>query len=201
MRPTLREDGFQWGGSVPFSNDAWRVLQHICRLYERDDPSLDEHSDRIEDEIDVVTLVHDEVLAPFAKSLDLSEFYHPKWTDVIRRECGRFPFLSRAQMHMHNIAEDGKTHVDAERHHIRLWNVVISLYDDPSMGSTVIYPPHTREKQVDRVIPVAVAAPKFQYFIMDANTLHFRRGAKRNGRRRRMLVLTFSERPVTDVEW
>lgn len=68
--------------------------------------------------------------------------------------------LARAQLHLHNITTDGPLHVDAERDSVTLWNVVISLHDDPATGATMIYPPNIKENDVMSIKPRDVRAKR-----------------------------------------
>ena len=198
--PRLETHGFEWGGLAPFSKETWCVLSRIMRQYDDDQNSLRKHMDRIENEIDVVTLIHNSRASACAPDLSLEDMFHEEWMRIVRRVCGRRPILVRAQLHMHNIRRDGPLHVDAERARAHLCNVVISLYDDLLAGATVIYPPQTSEAAAPSALPVAVAAPSRHFFVMDANTLHYRRGT-RSRVARRMFILTFSDRSVTGVGW
>ena len=133
----------------------WKLLRPIARGYAADASTVRDHVECIEGEIDVVTLVHEERPTACATDLDVDDLLQPCWMEIIRRSSRR-PTLARAQMHMHNI-RDGSLHVDAEREHVRLWNVVVSLYDDPKLGATVIYPPAATEATLHLHPPTPVA--------------------------------------------
>ena len=137
--------------------------------------------------------------------VSMDDFWNPSWTDVLRPLCSKRLMLARAQLHLQNLPEDGKLHVDEERDMVVLWNVVISLYDDPAAGATGIYPPTASVDDVndELVKPKIVWTTKGKHYIMDANALHFRKGASTEamGKKRQMLVLTFSDGPVGKVDW
>ena len=200
--PNLEEHGFEWGGLAHLTSQTRNVLRRIMKTYQNDPMRLGEDIDRIEDEIDIVTLVNDNKQTSCALDLNVDDLFQSMWMDKIQRfiRRGQSPILARAQLHMHNIATDGPLHVDAERENVRVWNVMISLYDDPHAGATVIFPPGTTDDAVHTKTPIAVAAPKNHYFVMDGNTLHYRRGSRTKSNRR-MFILTFSDRIVDGVDW
>jgi hypothetical protein len=198
--PNLEKHGFEWGGLAPLTSQTRNVLRRIIKTYENDPMRLGDDFDRMEDEIDSVMLVSDNKQTSCALDLNVRDLFQPAWMDKIHRTLhrGQTPILARACLHLHNIATDGPLHIDAERKSVRLWNVMISLHDDPHAGATVIFPPGTTE--VHTGTPIAVAAPKNNFFVMDGNTLHYRRG-DRTTSKRRMFILTFSDRIVDGVDW
>ena len=201
----INEYGFVKGGSALLSKQTQDVLVSIINSYKDNTigDSIMERCESIENEIDVITLVTDNVVDKEFK-INNDDMWNPLWVHILKDMIRERLILARVQLHLHNIRKDGPLHADAERSHIRLWNVVISLYDeDKALGATVIYPPCATEDNYADYTPNVVTASYGDYFIMDANTLHFRKGSKNKviGKERQMLVLTFSDGIVRDVDW
>lgn len=203
--------GYVLGGAAELSASNCELIDRLVRARATGGDGwtakhgIDDAWDKIEDEVEIVTLVEDDVVHPaFAAELDVEDLWKPRWSRYMHARSGAL-VLSRAQLHMHNLVTDGPVHVDAERTTVRLWNVFISLYDDKACGFTAVYPPTVTEAQVGRgaIVPDEVCVPSGDYFVLDANTFHQRRGGvtTADAARRLMLVLTFADGVPTGVGW
>jgi hypothetical protein len=197
----LQADGFVHGGDAELSPQTTNALDDLVARYK--DGSL-KATEAIENEINIVTFIkNNRKVGDF--DLNTDDFWKPCWVDLLRPLCRNKLILARAQLHLHNEQGDGKLHIDEEREKVVLWNVMISLYDDPAAGSTAVYPPTATvdDAESSRVNPEIVVTTRGKYFIMDANTLHRRLGTSppATGSERQMLVLTFSDGPVRGADW
>lgn len=149
----------------------------------------------LEGEIDIHTLAvdgrcTDPGFEPFFKQL-----WNPLWCDILRPMCIKRLHLAKAELHLHNIMTDGPVHRDEDRCRLRIWNVAVPLHSNQDAGATMVYSDAAVEDRLHNFSATRLNCEENQFYIFDANLLHFRRRAMNEyaARERCTLMLSFTD--------